>query len=548
MSSETHKPAPVRPEGFTVEGLGAPLGDAGGGAPGSAEAQRALRERPSFSIRTRVIFGFALCFALTGGVILWSRWTLTDVERKMHFLESAGSHSLEIEQARRFEKNFLLYGTNLADARLHVHQAQRILLADATTVRAVVGEHAYRTMLLHVDRYRELLDRLTNAQGAERKSIEGSLRSHGQMMVSTAQVLLSRERQLMDAKLRMIQRVPLIFLLVLLLLVIYVAHFTTRQIVLPLKRLLHHTDRIAEGDLTPIRPARRYRDEFSTLAMAMNHMMSELGRRQELLVQSHKLRAVGTLTAGVAHELNNPINNITLTAAMLKEDYPTLSDEQRLEMVEDLIGQADRAQRIVRNLLDFARETEAKTERLEVRPLLEETVRLAGNALKMAGVKVELGIPDNLPAIHGDRQQLHQVLLNLFLNAVDAMSKGGTLRVTAGPAEDPGFVAIRVADEGAGVPEHLLHNIFDPFFTTKPTGKGTGLGLSVSLGIVRQHGGSIRVDSEVGRGTTVTVLLPVSIVPSAVSTGHEGAARHGEVVSDDMIGSLSVGISTKPGG
>jgi signal transduction histidine kinase len=193
-------------------------------------------------------------------------------------------------------------------------------------------------------------------------------------------------------------------------------------------------------------------------------------------------------------------------------------------MVDDLIGQADRAQQIVRNLLDFARETESKTEHLEVRGLLEETVKLAGNQLKMAKVRVALDIPEHLPTIYGDRQQLHQVFLNLFLNAVDAMPHGGTLTVRATAAEEAGFVAIRVTDEGAGIPEHILDNIFDPFFTTKATGKGTGLGLSVSLGIVRQHGGHIHVESKVGRGTTVTVRLPVSIVPSSISTGHEAAA------------------------
>jgi signal transduction histidine kinase len=498
------------------------LTDPASGDQGSAAAQRALRERPSFSIRMRVILSFALCFILSGGVILWSRWTLSDIELKMHFLESAGSHGSEIEQARRYEKNFLLYGTNLSDARSHAQEARTMLEQDASKVQAVVGKQRYQMMLMHVDRYLDLLDRLANATGAERAQIETELRSHGQTMVSTAHALIASERQLMDAKLRMIKRVPLAFLVVLLVLVAYIAHFLNQQILTPLKRLLHHTDRIAEGDLTPILPARRYRDEFTTVSLAMNHMLHELNRRQDVLVRSHKLRAVGTLTAGIAHELNNPINNITLTAAMLKEDYDTLSNEERLEMVDDLIGQADRAQQIVRNLLDFARETESKTEHLEVLGLLEETVRLAGNQLKMAKVRVALDIPEHLSTIYGDRQQLHQVFLNLFLNAVDAMPRGGTLTVRAA-AEEPGFVAIRVTDEGAGIPEHILDNIFDPFFTTKATGKGTGLGLSVSLGIVRQHGGHIHVESKVGRGTTVTVRLPVSIVPSSISTRHEAA-------------------------
>jgi two-component system NtrC family sensor kinase len=507
---------------------------------GSDEAQRALRERPSFSIRTRVILSFALCFFLTGGVILWSRWAATDVERKLHFLESAGSYASEIEQARRFEKNFLLYGTNLADARSSVQDARSILEQDGDKVRAVVGKRGYETILAHVDQYRTLLDRLGRAPRPAQAAIEVELRSHGQTMVSTAHSLLARERQLMDEKLVMVKQVPLAFLVVLLALVGYIAHFLNRQILGPLKRLLHHTDRIAGGDLTPILPVRRYRDEFSTFAMAMNHMMHELNRRQELLVRSHKLRAVGTLTAGIAHELNNPLNNITLTAAMLKEDYLSLSDAERIEMVDDLIGQADRAQRIVRNLLDFARESEARTEHLEVEGLLEETVRLAQNQLKMAKVRVAFEVGGHLPTIYGDRQQLHQVFLNLVLNAADAMPDGGVLRIAAGAAEEPGFVAIVVADEGTGIPEHVLDNIFDPFFTTKTRGKGTGLGLSVSLGIVSQHGGHIKVESKVGRGTSVTVLLPVSRIPSSISTGVDGATTESAERCD--------GLATKTAG
>jgi len=487
--------------------------------PVSREAQRALRERPSFSIRLRVILSFALCFILSGSVITWWQWTLADIQRKLHFLESVGSYSSEIEQARRYEKNFLLYGTNLADARSHVQRARTIIEEDPDKVKIAVGRRTYGMMLLHVEQYRSLLDRLGDTPTEKREKLEGELRSHGQTMLSTAQALVARERQLMDAKLRMIQRVPSVFLGILLLLVAYIAHFLNKQLLTPIKRILYHTDRIARGDLTPIRPARRYRDEFTSLAIAMNHMMYEMNRRQDLLLHSHKLRAVGTLTAGIAHEINNPLNNITISGAMLKEEYASLSDPERLARVDEIIGQAERAERIVRNLLDFARESEAKTERLELPRLLDETIRLAGNQLSIARVRVTSEVPANLPAIHGDRQQLHQVFLNLLLNAADAMPKGGKLIIRGSASEDPGFAVIRVIDEGMGIPAHLLDSIFDPFFTTKTKGKGTGLGLSVSLGIVRQHGGNIKVESEVGRGTTVTVFLPVSNIPAPISSG-----------------------------
>jgi signal transduction histidine kinase len=287
----------------------------------------------------------------------------------------------------------------------------------------------------------------------------------------------------------------------------------------PLNRFMADTRRIAEGDFTPIPPRRRYRDEFSEFAMALNHMLYQLAHRQELLVQAHKLKAVGTLTAGVAHELNNPINNIMLTASMLEEDYTDLSDRERLDMVKDLVEQADRSRVIVSNLLDFARESEMKTGLLQIQDLMEEVLQLTANEIKLSKVKVVRQFASNLPSFHGDRQQLNQVFLNLVLNAIDAMPTGGTLTVTTEIADEPDYIMVEIKDTGVGIPEHVLANIFDPFFTSKPPGKGTGLGLSVSLGIIQKHGGDIRVRSHPNVGTTFTVLLPVTKVPARISNG-----------------------------
>jgi two-component system NtrC family sensor kinase len=246
----------------------------------------------------------------------------------------------------------------------------------------------------------------------------------------------------------------------------------------------------------------------------MDRMLKELSHRQEILVQSHKLRAVGNLTAGVAHELNNPINNISLTAHLLLEDYRDLPEEERLEMIQDLISQADRAQGIIRNLLDFARESESKIEPLDLGRILEETVRLAGNQIKISRAHLDVQIPPLLPRIHGDHQQLAQVFLNILLNAIDVLpAKRGRIRLSVAQ-EDPNFLSVRITDNGPGIPEHVLPNIFDPFFTTKTKGKGTGLGLSVSQGIIARHGGQIKVQSTAGVGTTFTIMLPVTSFPA----------------------------------
>ena len=157
--------------------------------------------------------------------------------------------------------------------------------------------------------------------------------------------------------------------------------------------------------------------------------------------------------------------------------------------------------------------------------LLEKTIRLASNQIKLSGIKIEFQSSENLPRIHGDIQQLEQVFLNLILNAIDASSKGGKIQVMVLPADEPNYLAVKVIDFGAGIPEHILPSIFDPFFTTKIKGKGTGLGLSVSQGIITKHGGRIRVSSAEGSGTTFTVTLPVTTIPSAVSTGKEKSSH-----------------------
>ena len=486
-------------------------------------AQAALEKRPPLSIRTRLSMGVAAWFLLTVGLAAASMLTISGIEEKLGFTAAVDRYTFEIQQARRFEKNYFLYRTNLPEALEHVENAQEILDHEHDQIRSVIGEVGLRRMTEHLVRYRSLLDRLRAldagsdpAVAPEYSEIEAGLRENGAEMVAEAEDLVTRERRAVDSMLRISQRIPLGFIIGLALLLLYLVVFFTRQILAPLARMKQTAERVASGDFSPITPIRRFHDEFSQLSMAMNHMMIQLLHRQELLVQAHKLKAVGTLTAGVAHELNNPINNIMLTAASLAEDYHDVDEAERLEMARDLVGESERAQKIVRNLLDFARESSMESHAIEPVCLVEETLQLATNQIKLAKVKVRGEIDENLPSIHGDFQQLTQVLLNVVLNALDAMPGGGVLTISLSSARQGDFVSIGVTDTGTGIPEHQLGNVFDPFFTTKPGTKGTGLGLSVSLGIIQQHGGDIRVQSEEGVGTTFTVLLPIAKVPAAM--------------------------------
>jgi two-component system NtrC family sensor kinase len=494
------------------------------------EAQRSLQDRPSRSIRLRIAIGFVVWFGLSLGLSITSIVILTRIEHKLHFMEAVASYTFEIQQARRFEKNYLLYRTNLDDALEQIGLAQQILDAEHRNIVTVVGENELQRMNEHLEGYRQLLltlDRREEASASGRAAsldhIESELREHGAQMVQSAQQIMAKERSAVNTMLAVSRRIPLAFLVVLALLMIYLGQFVARQMLAPLSRMMEVTRRVSDGDYTMVRARRKYRDEFSELAMAMNHMMYQLLQRQDLLIRSHKLKAVGTLTAGVAHELNNPINNIMITASLLQEDYTDLPETDRLDMVHDLVSEAERAQRIVRNLLDFARESEVEAQSLNMKDIVEATLRLAANQIKLAKVKVRGEVAQELPPVRGDRQQLEQVLLNLVLNALDAMPGGGTLTITIDRTQDRRFVAVSFRDTGAGIPEQNLGSIFDPFFTTKSKAKGTGLGLSVSLGIIKQHGGDIRVASREGEGSTFTVLLPVAMVPASIHHRDEEA-------------------------
>ena len=495
-------------------------GQPGGDDPLTA-ADIALLRRPSFSIRKKIALSFLLCFLVIGGVTLASLVTLGRIEQKLHFLEVADTYTSQIQQARRFEKNYLLYGTGLDSAIEYAHEARATLGGASAEFARIVGQKPYGEMRQHLERYEQLLLSLasapTGAAGARRSALEAEIRQHGAEMVAAALRVAEAERQSVRSMLRLSKQMPLAALAVLLVLIVYITNFLARQLLAPLGRMVNAAGRIAKGDFTPLQPARRYRDEFTGLALAINRMMQELNQRQEALAEAQKLRAIGTLTAGIAHELNNPINNISLTAEAMLEDYRTLSDADRLDMCRDLLAQTERAQGIVRNLLDFSRQRDVHMEVIDLAALLRSTAKLAGNQIKLTGARLELAVPDGVPAIRGDRQQLSQVFVNLYLNALDAMASEGLIRVVVNCAPShQGYVQVDVSDNGSGIPTDVLPFIFDPFFTTKKA-KGTGLGLSVSYGIVTKHGGDISVTSSPGSGTTFSVLLPVDAPSSTIA-------------------------------
>jgi signal transduction histidine kinase len=255
----------------------------------------------------------------------------------------------------------------------------------------------------------------------------------------------------------------------------------------------------------PVNDAVLCSDEGIELVNSLNRMLEALNNKQEQLVQSEKLAAIGKVTAGIAHEINNPLNNISLTAEVLLENLPNMDCSERLDMARDILVQSDRAREVVHHLLEFSRSSKSNVmERIDIAKLIADSIALVRNQFRLGGITCSYDHPENPVEIIANPHQLQQVLVNMMLNAIQAMQPGGSLTLSLTPGKNA--VLITISDTGAGIPKGLLPNIFDPFFTTKSD--GTGLGLSLSYAIIKDHHGNIEVESEEGRGTTFKILLP----------------------------------------
>ena len=241
---------------------------------------------------------------------------------------------------------------------------------------------------------------------------------------------------------------------------------------------------------------------------------NELARQQAARIQSEKLADMGTLLAGVAHELNNPLTVVSGYSSILRQ---TLGDGPARERLDRVAAAAERCVRIVRNFLALARQHPPERQKVDANRVVREAVELLAYPLRVDNVEVRLELAEDLPTLWADPHQLHQVVVNLITNAHQAMhgntsTRRLTLRTRVKAADSR--VSLEVIDTGSGIPPEVLARVFEPFFTTKPVGQGTGLGLPLCLGIVEGHGGTIRVDSKLREGTTITVELPVVAAPA----------------------------------
>jgi len=471
------------------------------------------------SLRRKITAGYSAVAALVVGLSLLSLVELRLVEEQIVAGEHIGEFFSITLEIRRFEKNYFLYRqtTDLEENGAYVAQGRRLLRDHRALFESLADTGRIARLAADLDRYGELM--ADYGRGKAAAPLAGDIRQTGKNIVTLAEELARAERQALQTMLDRHRRLLIGSVVLVGLLVVVIGQLLARRVGRPLKEMEASMEAVAAGRLTQLDMAVEDR-EIASLTEAFNHVLKELELRQGQLVRSEKLAALGTLLSGVAHELNNPLSNIGTSCQILTEEI----DGHDIPFKKELLGQIDdetwRARRIVRSLLDYARDREFKREPLPLARLADDTLRLIRGRIP-AQVTVTVDIPDGLE-ITGDRQRLQQVLINMVGNAIEALDGAGEVSIAARRTNEPlpkgalvfgqhsggESVEIAVRDNGHGIPADVLSRICDPFFTTKDVGQGLGLGLFIVFEIIEEHGGCIAVESEVGRGATFRVRLP----------------------------------------
>ena len=368
-----------------------------------------------------------------------------------------------------------------------------------------------------VREYKALVTTLYQLYEAEKDTIE-KMRIKARDIQSFTQNLSRKERADIATTIRMSIRLLVIALLLVLVFGIVINMNLARSIATPILALEKITKKIAQGDFSEQIEVKG-QDELSSLEASFNlmeeklknalwsleHTIEKLREKQAQLVEAEKLASVGMLAAGIAHEINNPLTSVLTFSNLILEQCP--KSDPRCDKLKIVVRETERARNIVRQLLNFGRETNIRAEKININRPVEEIMDslVAQEAFK--GIELSMQLGENLPDVYADPAQIGQVVLNLALNAIHAITPPGKLEVSTRTGDK--FVEIIFKDTGSGIAEEHMGKIFDPFFTTKSETKGTGLGLAVSYGIIKKHGGDIAVASILGKGTTFTVKVPI---------------------------------------
>lgn len=469
-----------------------------------------------FSLRHKISFLF-LVFMVVNSIIWFLNHysnaivlnTLVLIEKKRDLLDT-------VLEARRYEKNFFLR-KDIKDLSLALSYIGKIDEKQAHIEKAfselVARDPAFQQRSQAINAYRTNMETLLTLYKSSTVSAEQSLQIQntvtqlGRELTTDIEQVVKTEKKKVFELLDRSREYLMISLLLLFILTVLAAIFLVIKLNRPLKAIETGIKHIAKGDYDKI-PEIKTGDEFESLSVSLNHMIEELARRKTQLIQAEKMSSLGTLTSGVAHELNNPLNNISTSIQIIQEEIEDPDIKYKKTLLANVEQEINRSKEIIRALLDFSRQSDFSLEPVLFKKLVNNTMHLITGDIP-SDIEVEIIVPDDVEG-RMDPRRIQQVLLNLIINAVFAMEdqEGGRLTISAFKDTSAHTFVFTVADTGKGIKEEHLAKIFDPFFTTREVGKGSGLGLSIIHGIIEQHGGTISVNSSPGRGTTFTVSLP----------------------------------------
>jgi two-component system NtrC family sensor kinase len=382
-----------------------------------------------FSIREKVILGFALSIVAFVGVGIIAYRNLVTIERKFVFVVRGHELHDTLLEARRYEKNFLLYGEkeNYEEALALVERGKKVYLRIHPDVMGLKGLTYLERLESEMERYGQLLRKLGHEQAKNspnpqaKDQIEAEIRKVGKDLVDLSLRLSDFEHTRVQQIVKSLKTKLLFFAFILLFLGVFLIVLVSRKIVRPLTIIEKTTQRIALGDFKPL-PVVQTRDETQSVVEAFNKMITELEKRQDQLLQAQKLSSLGILTSGIAHQLNNPLNNISTSCQILMEEINDSSEDHTKKLLNNIDQEVDRARDIVKGLLEFSREREFQLDWVNLENLALRTIRLVSSQLA-AGVEITSEIPEELD-IYADAQKLQEVLLNLLLNSAQAMPEG----------------------------------------------------------------------------------------------------------------------------
>jgi signal transduction histidine kinase len=463
------------------------------------------------SIRGKIFLAFVIFIALSA--LIWARsyYSQYILNQKIQIIERKYDLLNTILEARRYEKNYFLSfdKKNIIEALNYVRRAEDIL-------RNILTIYSKYTLAKNLDqRVNELVTYKESLSGLLKLREEGHLvvppdtieliGKQGRVLTGELEKIVTKERQFIRDLIGKSKTIHFLALIPVFILSVSIALFLIFNVNRPLKTIENAITKIASGDFDNI-PEIKTGDEFESLVTSLNNMIDELNKRSKQLVQAQKLASLGRLTSGVAHELNNPLNNISTSLQILIEELEENDLEFKKELLTGAEKEVERGKEIVRSLLEFARERSLTLKQVVFKDLVDSAIRQVRSQIPNS-IRFIIDIPENIEATLGP-QRIERVLMNLIVNAVHAMKDGGDITIRAKNEWDKNGFSFQVIDTGGGIPEKIISKIFDPFFTTKDVGKGSGLGLSIVYGIMEQHDGKISVASEIGKGTTFTCFLP----------------------------------------